>query len=86
MSESVHYRGVSWHARDKKWRVKVKSHGRHFHLGNYDDQETAARVFDVAAAEIHGPNAVLNFDGSPPPHIPKAVIIQRLIDCGAVKV
>jgi hypothetical protein len=85
MSDSVRYRGVSWHARDKKWRVKVKSHGRHIHVGNYDDAEIAARVFDCAASIIHGPNAIYNFDGSPPPHISKAAILQRLIDCGAVK-
>ena len=86
MSESVRYRGVSWHKGDKKFRVKVKSHGRHIYVGNYDDAETAARVYDCAASIIHGPNAVFNFDGAPPPHIPKAAILQRLIDCGAVKV
>jgi len=76
------YRGVSFHKRHNKWRVKLKVDGRHCHLGYYTDEETAARVYDVAATLVWGPAAYWNFDGQPPAMIPRAMIRKRLIELG----
>ena len=76
------YRGVSWHVSDKKWRVKLKHRGRHYYLGNYTNPEDAARVYDVAARLVHGPDAQLNFDGLPPTDMPEAVIRVMMVRKG----
>ena len=68
------YRGVSWHKGDRRWRVKIKAYGKHHYLGNYADPEEAARVYDLAAKRLHGPNAVMNFpDDSPSLAVEQAV-------------
>ena len=78
------FRGVSWHKRNGRYRVKLKTHGRHVFLGYYDDPRVAARVYDVAATMVHGSDAQLNFDGKPPATIPKAAILQLLLDKGVL--
>ena len=72
------FRGVSWHKKDKKWRALINDRGRFYFLGNYDDEETAARVWDVAARAVFAGNARINFDGEAPTGIPRAVILDRL--------
>ena len=76
------YRGVSFHKQHGKYRVKIKFKGRHYHLGYYADEETAARVYDVAADLVWGPAAQWNFDGQPPDTVPRALIRKRLIELG----
>ena len=68
-SNRTPFRGVTWHNHGKKYRVKVRNYGRFFYFGYYADPEVAARVYDAAAAMVHGPDAVLNFDGHPPPEV-----------------
>ena len=43
------YRGVSWDKQSGKWRVQITVDGIRQHVGNFDDEEDAARAFDVAA-------------------------------------
>jgi hypothetical protein len=63
--------------------MKITAGSRHLTWPTYfDDPEEAARVFDVAAQYIRGPDAVLNFDGQPPPRIPRAEIRQWLLRNG----
>ncbi len=80
------YRGVSWHRTKRKWRVKLKSHGRDLNLGRFDNPETAARVYDCAAILVHGRGeAILNFDGEPPDEVPLGVIRAQLRNLGVLK-
>ena len=79
------YRGLDYHRRDRHWLVKIKSGGRVFYLKTYHDPQVAARVYDAAAVILHGPNAKLNFDGTPPPAIPRARIRQWLLEAGAIR-
>jgi hypothetical protein len=75
------YTGVSWHKRDRLWRVKIKAHGKHICLGNYKSEETAARVFDVAAVILRGGGATLNFPdekGEPPAGVLRAEVQEML--------
>ena len=72
------YRGVGWHKGDRKWRVKIRHGQRHYYLGNYEREEDAARVYDVAALALFRGRARLNFDGQPPAGISQAAILTRL--------
>lgn len=55
------YRGVSWHKRSNKWQSRIGTDGVEIYLGMFDNEQDAAHVFDEAAREIYGDNAVLNF-------------------------
>lgn len=56
------YRGVYWVRRDRKWASRISNgKGGKVSLGNYDDEIAAARAYDHAAREMHGPFATLNF-------------------------
>lgn len=55
------YKGVSWNKKANKWMSRIASKGEHIHLGYYDDEEEAARVYDEAAKELFGEFAELNF-------------------------
>ena len=75
------YRGVSFHSRDGLWRMKITAGSRQLTWPTYFRKpETAARVFDVACQFIRGPDAVLTFDGEPPPEVPRAMVKQWLIE------
>lgn len=55
------YRGVSWHKPSNKWQSLVKTKGICTHLGYFDDEEEAAKVFDRAVKKIYSRNVILNF-------------------------
>jgi len=55
------YRGVYWHGVAAKWVAQISTGGSRRHLGLFDNEEDAARAFDVAASATHGPFATLNF-------------------------
>ncbi len=86
------YRGVSWHARDGGYRMKITSGSRHltwkktFRVkgkdGVPDPAEAAAKVYDVAAQYLRGPDAVLNFDGEAHPAFPCARVKAWLLSRG----
>ena len=94
------YRGVSWHARDGGYRMKITLGRRHFTWKKLfqvkddvpDPAEAAARVYDVAAQYLRGPDAILNaaefpelFDGTPHPAFPRACVQAWLIERGALR-
>ncbi len=57
---SSEYKGVSWHSRHKKWRAKIATNGRSFHLGYFDDEASAATAYNIAALQQHKEFARIN--------------------------
>ncbi len=55
------FKGVSWSKDSKKWTTFVRIHGRGRHYGYFDDPRDAAIAYDVAATELFGDFARLNF-------------------------
>jgi hypothetical protein len=53
------FKGVT--RKGDKWRAQIKVNGRNVHLGCFDSEEEAARVYDKAAQEHHREFARLNF-------------------------
>lgn len=47
-------KGVSWHARSKKWRAGIRLNGKLNHLGLFTDLSEAAAAYATASSELHG--------------------------------
>jgi hypothetical protein len=60
------YRGVSRAETSNKWVAQINANGRRIHLGVFDDEVDAAKVYDAAAKKYHGEFAVLNFPDRTP--------------------
>lgn len=58
---SSSYKGVGWSRVSRCWRAYIWDGGRQIHLGLFVDRESAARAYDVAAREMRGEFAWLNF-------------------------
>jgi hypothetical protein len=56
------YKGVCWHADYKKWHAQIKSQGKVFSLGLYDDPEVAYQAYCEKAIELHGEFANLGIE------------------------
>jgi len=48
------YKGVSWSAREKKYRAQITAYGKRNFLGLFDDPAVAAEAYKAAAAKLHG--------------------------------
>lgn len=48
------YKGVSFHRRSGKWKVKVGFNGKGYCPGVYTTKEEAAQVYEKTAKELHG--------------------------------
>lgn len=57
---SSKYKGV-YRVRNGKWAAHIKISSKDFHLGRYDREEYAARVYDAAARRHYGEFARTNF-------------------------
>ena len=57
---SSKYKGVAWDKRAKKWRTVLCYKGGRKYLGYFEDEKTAAKMYDKAAKKYHGEFAVLN--------------------------
>lgn len=55
------YKGVSWFKPTQKWRVEIRYQRKSLHLGYFDDEVTAALMYDAKAFELRGEKARLNF-------------------------
>ena len=61
---SSQFKGVVWQKHRNKWSAKISVNGKHYHLGNFVDEEDAATAYDVAARRLRGDFARLNFPQS----------------------
>jgi hypothetical protein len=57
------YRGVTWEATKKTWRVRITYGRKQHNIGYFKEEEAAARAYDQEATKGHGKNAILNFPG-----------------------
>lgn len=55
------YKGVSWGATNKKWKVTIQRDKKSLFIGYFDDKIEAAKAYDNAALELHGEFANTNF-------------------------
>ena len=55
------YKGVSFDKRYNKWRARLTFNNKTIHIGYYDNEEDAAKAYDVKASELFGQYAKLNF-------------------------
>ncbi len=60
-NSSSRFKGVNWHKGGQKWRATITACGKFRHLGMFDNEEDAARSYDVAALLQWGEFARLNF-------------------------
>jgi AP2 domain len=58
---SSQYKGVCWDKSNCKWNARIMNSNHKFLLGNFKDEEDAARSYDVKARELFGEFAYLNF-------------------------
>ena len=54
------YKGVTWHIPTQKWRASIRFNGNRIYLGYFDDENDAARAYNVAAILYHKEFARLN--------------------------
>jgi hypothetical protein len=62
---SSHYVGVFWNKANSSWNVNMWDPltKRKQYIGSYASEEDAARAYDCAAVQAHGPDAKRNFPG-----------------------
>lgn len=58
---SSKYRGVAWNRQISRWVAYIQPDGKKHHLGYFDSEEDAARVYDAAARKFFGDFVSLNF-------------------------
>ena len=54
------YKGVCRDFYKHKWLTRITVEGRRFHLGRFDNEEDAARIYDAAAQKFFGEFAKIN--------------------------
>jgi hypothetical protein len=61
LNKSSKYKGVSSTGRKNSWQATININNKHIHLGVFDNEVEAAKVYDEAAKKYHGEFAYLNF-------------------------
>jgi hypothetical protein len=71
--------GVSWNKASASWLVRLTDleTKRQRQIGSYASEEDAARAYDCAAVQAHGPGAKRNFPGEATSEPPVTVGVQR---------
>jgi hypothetical protein len=77
--KSSRYVGVSWHKASSSWQVHLTDPQtkRVRHVGSFASEKDAARAYDCAAVQAHGPGANRNFPGEAISEPPAAVGEER---------
>jgi hypothetical protein len=73
------YIGVSWNTADSVWHVRLRdpeTKGSR-HIGSFASEEDAARAYDCAAVQAHGPGVKRNFPGVDINELPVSVGEKR---------
>lgn len=60
-TRKTRHKGIRYYKDTKKWQVRLMINGRRVSFGCYDDEEEAAKAYDVVAKKYRGEYAVLNF-------------------------
>lgn len=58
---SSRFKGVSWSRAAGKWLAQIMANRKRKYLGIFSVEEDAARAYDMAARELHGEFARVNF-------------------------
>ena len=54
-------KGVGWHKARRKYHARIQLQGIRYHLGFFEDAQSAAQAYDAAARVLFGAFAVLNY-------------------------
>jgi len=54
------YKGISWYNRNSKWRCQIRINDKKIHLGLYESELDASKVYNIFASYLHGEFACLN--------------------------
>lgn len=55
------FKGVTWVKARGKWKASIKAYGEVYFLGEFDNEQDAARAYDAAAIKIFGDFSATNF-------------------------
>lgn len=59
--KSSKFKGVRWWKYKNVWQARIKKDGKSTHLGYFNNEVLAAKTYDIAAKELFGEYAKLNF-------------------------
>jgi len=71
-------KGVSWHRARNKYHARIQLQGIRYHLGFFEDAETAALAYDAAARLLFGEFAVCNYADKETPRSVALQVRERL--------
>ena len=71
-------KGVGWHKNRRKYHARIQLQGIRYHLGFFDNAETAALSYDFAARRLFGEFAVCNYPDRATPRLVADSVAQRL--------
>ena len=61
--ENTAYKGIDYQKRYGTWRARIMKDGHRLHLGTFNTDTEAAYAYDLAAKELFGEYARINFSG-----------------------